>query len=49
MGIDKELIRKILGFDCELKFQTMCLREEGDQPFEHTSKITEPDESEKTQ
>ncbi len=49
MGIDKELIRKILGFDCELKFQTMCLREEGDQPFEHPSKITEPDESEKTQ
>lgn len=40
MDIEKELIRKMLAFDAELRFQTMCLREENEQPFEHPSKLT---------
>lgn len=40
MGMEKELIRKMLEFDTELHFQTMCLREESDRPFEHPSKLT---------
>lgn len=39
MGMEKELIRKILEFDNELGFQTMCLREEKDRPFEHPSEL----------
>lgn len=37
MGMDKELIRKTLAFDSELRFQTMCLRNEDDLPYEHPS------------
>lgn len=39
MGVEKEIIRKILEFDRELHFQTMCLRKENDQPFEHPSRL----------
>ncbi|MBR5232938.1 MAG: hypothetical protein IKW03_01890 [Clostridia bacterium] len=39
MGIEKELIRKILAFDSELHFQTMFLRNEDDSPFEHPSSL----------
>lgn len=40
MGMEKDIVRKILEFDNELHFQTMCLREEGDRPFEHPSRMT---------
>lgn len=33
MNMDKDLIRKIISFDSELHFQTMCLREENEVPF----------------
>ncbi len=39
MGIEKELIRKILAFDTELRFQTMYIRNEDDRPFEHPSAL----------
>lgn len=39
MDIETDLIRKILEFDSELHFQTMCLREKDERPFEHPSKI----------
>lgn len=32
MGIENSVIRKIIIWDSELHFQTMCLREEGDHP-----------------
>lgn len=41
MGIDKELIRKIIEFDNELHWQTMCLIKEGETPFLHPSQIEE--------
>lgn len=37
MGMDKELIRRIMGFDNELHWQTMCLREKDERPFMHPS------------
>lgn len=39
MGIDKELIRKIIEFDNELHWQTMCLRKEDETPFLQPSQI----------
>ena len=33
MGMEMDLIRKIMEFDSELHWQTMCLREEGERPF----------------
>lgn len=39
MRINKELIRKIIEFDNELHWQTMCLRKEDEFPFLHPSKI----------
>ena len=41
MGMEKELIRKIMTFDNELKWQTMCLLSEGDRPFKHPNEIIE--------
>ena len=41
MGMEKDLVRKILVFDNELDFQTMCLREEGDCPFEPPNRLVE--------
>lgn len=35
MGMEKELIRKIMAFDSELDWQTTCLRNEADRPFKH--------------
>ena len=35
MGIEQDLLRRILEFDNELNFQTMFLRREGDEPFLH--------------
>lgn len=39
MGMEKELIRKIMAFDSELSWQTMCLRNETDRPFKHPDEI----------
>lgn len=39
MGMEKELIRKIMAFDSELSWQTMCLRNESDQPFKHPNEV----------
>lgn len=39
MNIETDLIRKILEFDSELHFQTMCLRVDGEQPFKHPSEL----------
>lgn len=39
MDMEKDLICRILQFDSELNFQTMCLREDGELPFEHPSKL----------
>lgn len=36
MGIDKDLIRRIIEFDSELEFQTMFLRKPEERPFLHT-------------
>lgn len=36
MGIDKDLIRRIVEFDSELHFQTMFLRKPEERPFLHT-------------
>lgn len=36
MGIDKDLIRRIVEFDSELHFQTMFLRKPEEHPFLHT-------------
>lgn len=44
MGMEKELIRKIMAFDSELSWQTMCLRNETDRPFEHPSEIRKADQ-----
>ena len=41
MGMEKELIRKIMAFDNELKWQTMCLRNEADRPFKHPNEVME--------
>lgn len=41
MGMEKELIRKILAFDSELSWQTMCLRKPDEKPFEHPNKMIE--------
>lgn len=46
MGMDKEIIRKIVEWDSELHFQTMCLRLEGEAPddclFESDCEELEP-------
>lgn len=34
MGMEKEDIRKIIIWDSELNFQTMCLRNEDDRPYD---------------
>ena len=34
MKIDKELIRKIMLWDEELRFETMCIAKEGDLPID---------------
>lgn len=39
MGMEKDLIRRIIAFDNELWVQTFCLREKGDRPFEHPSRL----------
>lgn len=39
MGMDAELVRRIIEFDNELHWQTMCLRKEGETPFLHPSQI----------
>lgn len=39
MGMEEDLIRKILAFDDELHFETMVLRAEDDKPFEHPSNV----------
>lgn len=39
MGMDKELIRRIMAFDSELHFQTMFLRNENDRVFQYPSQI----------
>jgi hypothetical protein len=39
MGMEKDLIRKIIAFDEELKWQTMCLRTETDRPFKKPGEI----------
>lgn len=39
MGMRKELIQRIMAFDVELSWQTMCLREQSDRPFEHPSRL----------
>ena len=44
MGIEKDLIRRILVFDSELHWQTMCLREEIDRPFEHPRRVATADQ-----
>lgn len=41
MGMDKELIRRIMEFDNELHWQTMCLREKDERPFMHPSQLEE--------
>jgi len=41
MNMNKDLIRKIISFDSELHFQTMCLREENEGPFKHPFQIDE--------
>ena len=43
MGLDIDLIRKILQFDSELNFQTMCLRRDGEYPFAHPSELSKGD------
>lgn len=35
MGMEKEDIRKIIIWDSELYFQTMCLRNESDKPYNY--------------
>lgn len=44
MGMEKELIRKIMAFDNELSRQTMCLREETDRPFKHPNEVMEKEQ-----
>lgn len=39
MGMDAELVRRIIEFDNELYWQTMCLRKEGETPFLHPSQL----------
>ena len=39
MGMDLELIRKVMAFDTELWEATMFLRADGEMPFEHPSQI----------
>lgn len=41
MGVEKELIRRIMAFDNELNWQTMCLRNEADRPFKHPHEVME--------
>lgn len=45
MDIDTDLIRKILEFDSELHFQTMCLRVDGEQSFKHPSELIKSEKS----
>lgn len=47
MGMEKDLIRRILEFDEELSFETQFLRKEHDRPFEHPSKVLVEQSSEK--
>ena len=44
MRINKELIRKIIEFDNELHWQTMCFRKEDEFPFLHPSQIEKIEE-----
>ena len=39
MGMEEDLIRKILEFDDELHFETMVLRAEGERPFEPPARL----------
>ncbi len=39
MGMEMDLIRKIIEFDNELHLQTMCLREDDERPFKHPSEL----------
>lgn len=39
MGMEMDLIRKIIEFDNELHWQTMCLREDDERPFKHPSEL----------
>lgn len=47
MGMEKELIRKIMVFDCELHWQTTCLYIEGDEPFVHPYEIAKEESTKK--
>lgn len=44
MGMDMELIRRIIEFDNELHWQTMCLRKEDDAPFLHPNQLEKSEE-----
>ena len=35
MGIERDLVRRIIEFDCELHFETMFLRKPEERPFLH--------------
>lgn len=47
MGMEKELIRRIMVFDSELHWQTGCLYIEGEKPFMHPSEIAKEELKEK--
>ena len=40
MNMERELIRHIMAFDSELRFQTKCLRNENDKPFKRPCEAT---------
>ena len=44
MGVEKELIRKIMAFDNELKWQTMCLQNATDRPFKPPHEVMKIDQ-----
>ena len=39
MKMENDIIRLMLGFDSELNFQTMCIREADDVPFKHPREL----------
>lgn len=45
MGLEKELIRRIIEFDNELQWKTMFLRKESEHPFLHPSQMEDVDMS----
>lgn len=45
MGMDKEIIRKIIIWDTELHFQTMCLRNDDDRPTDKLFESLSEDEN----